>query len=314
MNTVPTILLIGDSHAGIWWHRPEVTRFDHWNGKLDLFTTHRFINPDDLDLWDRLTPWFSRHTTESANPSKTLIITGGEIDIRVHYWRHLPRYYKEPSDIIKYIQDDILKFYSKLVEISNKYNLEKIIVWSAPVAGERASYNSHYPFSGSSQTRNQLIHLWNREFSKIIQNDQRISLTSAFYNYIDFENYTTLNSNPSFDGVHWDHDTGPLGPVFWENFIIPATSEPIVIDKAKWNVMLDDQFDITEVESQGTYQYDTWARTSQIADLSLIDRHIEINGISYSWVKAEHRYLLPSQYVELALKKINQISVDNDAK
>jgi hypothetical protein len=64
----------------------------------------------------------------------------------------------------------------------------------------------------------------------------------------------------------------------------------------------DDQFDITEHDSYGTQQYNTWARTDQIENS--IGEQVEIHNQSYSWVTANQRALLPALYRELAITKI----------
>jgi len=281
-----SILLLGDSHADIFTHLPNVNRFDPV-----LFTTYRFTNPDDLELWNRLDNWFS------TNPSNILIITSGEIDIRAHYWRHIPRHYNNALDIVKYIDSMIIKFYNKLIEVCEKYKIEKVIVWGQPVAGEKAEYNNQHPFGGSSQTRNQLIHMWNIKFVNLIKDDNRIKFTTAYYNFINPSNYATLTPSPSHDGVHWHNN---FGPTFWNDYIMQAEEKNIVIPEH----MINDNFDITETVSEGTQQYDTWARTDQITDITLAERHIEIKGVSYSWVRSAFRSILPNQYNELALMKV----------
>lgn len=292
-----SILLLGDSHTDIFTNINTVNRFDMRKCQLGIFTIHRFVNPEDTDLWDQLSSWFSAHTT----PTTSLVITSGEIDIRAHYWKHIVRNYNDISDIKHYIQLTTLKFYNTLVQVSEKYNLKNIVVWGPPVAGDRAQYNSEHPFCGPAQTRNQLIHMWHREFANIINNDDRISLSSAYYDFIDPDTYLTVTPSPSHDGVHW-HDS--FGLVFWDKLIMPALSTHGLYVNANWHKMYDDQFDIVEQDSYGTQQYDTWARTDQIENANVIDKQVKIHGQSYCWVRASNRSSLPNQYRELAITKI----------
>jgi hypothetical protein len=263
------------------------------------FTIYRFTDFNETDLWSPLVNWFEQNTINSQDPCRTLVIAGGEIDIRAHFWRHIPRHYQGKDSIVNYIQSVAVKFYQSLATVCNRYNIRRVVVWGSPVAGERAQYNSEHPFVGPSQTRNRLIHIWNREFVRAIENDARISLATAYYNFIDPSNYSTVNPSPSHDGVHW-HDS--YGPVFWEKLIQPCIDGNKIAAGMNWNNMYNDQFDIVESISNGNQQYDTWARTDQISNSSVIDRQITINGQSYSWIRAEHRDLLPSQYNELIIQ------------
>lgn len=295
-----TILLLGDSHSDPFIRMPDVTRFDLSKCNPWLFTTNRFINSQDTDLWSRLDSWFVSHTIDSSSPSKILVITSGEIDIRAHYWRHIPRHYLKNEDLNRFIKEYAAAFYNKLLEISNRYKLDHIVVWGSPVSGEKAQYNSEHPFSGSSKTRNKLIHMWNREFAELIVTNKRFSLATAYYNFINPDDYSTVSPNPSHDGVHW-HDS--YGPAFWQNIILPAMSSSGLFLGENWNSMYNDKFCISEEFSQGEQQYDTWARADQYTDVSGVDHHVHINGHTYSWLKAEHRARLPDQYIELSLEK-----------
>jgi hypothetical protein len=287
-----SILILGDSHSDIFQNIPDTNRFNVGQCDLGLFTTKRFLDDDDVDLWSRLTPWFQN------NKSDTLVITSGEIDVRAHFWRHLPRHYTSQQDITTYVRNNVEQFYNKLCKISDLYNIKKIIVWGAPTAGEKAAYNSSYPFVGSSKTRNILTHIWNREFSKFVEIDHRFSLCSAFYHFIE-DDYTTSNHSPSHDGVHWE---ASLGNMLWTNCISIALNKSGLVLGVKWNSVVNDQFDITESASRGLSKYDTWVRTDQPI-VGLESPTINLRGKPYTFVKSEHRVLLPDTYNEIGLEK-----------
>lgn len=299
-KSIMKILLLGDSHTDPFIHMPNVTRCDLSKCTPWLFTTHRFTDPTDLDLWSTIDDWIIEHTVNTPDPAKVLIVTGGEIDIRAHFWRHIPRHYKTAEDIEKYVQEHALKFYNTLTAVCEKYNLDHVVVWGSPVAGEKAQYNNEHPFTGSSQTRNKLIHLWNVAFAELIIDADRFSLASAFYEFIN-PDYTTVDPTPSHDGVHW-HDS--YGPIFWENIILPAIENKGLYLDEKWNSMYNDTFEMTETLSQGKQLYDSWVRSDQLENTEGLDRFVYINGNTYAWVSADQRSLLPEQYIELSLKKI----------
>ena len=290
------ILLLGDSHTDIFLRTGPVTRFELSQCNSTVFTIHKFTDPTELDLWSKLEPWLA----SKAGTSSSLIISGGEIDIRAHFWRHIPRAYTNADNIITYVSGIASKFYNALVLAREKYQLENIVIWSAPVAGERADYNYDVPFVGSSQTRNILVHLLNKSLLECIKNDSRVTLATAYYNFIDPNTYFTTQPNPSHDGVHWYES---FGPMCWEQLICPALSGNSMVGD-NFNIMKNDKFDIVETVSNGTQKYDTWARTDQLKNNDIDTRTVIIKDTSYSWIKADQRSLLPEQYKELAIQKI----------
>jgi hypothetical protein len=292
------ILLLGDSHTDIFLRMPEVTRFTTAQCRSPIFTNHRFTDLSESDLWSKLTSWFEQQTVDA----KHLVITSGEIDIRAHFWRHIPRHYiKDANEILEFIKTNAEKFYHSLIRIIELYKLENIVVWGQPAAGERAHYNSEVPFTGSSKTRNQIIHLWNREFLKIISQNPKITFTTAFYDFVDPQTYLTTSPNPSHDGVHW-HDN--FGPIFWENLVMPAMSQGSLVGP-NYSIMVNDQFDMSESLSQGQQQYDTWVRADQFHNIDGLGHSVHFKGKTYVWFTADQRHRLPMQYIELSLQKIN---------
>lgn len=287
-----TVLLLGDSHTNIFV-TPPVYKFDTGACALDLFTAHRFLDASDTDLWSRLTPWFEQRL------SNALIVTAGEIDIRAHYWRHIPRRYQSDQDIVSYVNGLCSRYYDKLKSIADHYGIDRVVIWGSPVAGEKALYNSKYPFVGSSATRNMLTHLWNREFYKISDTDKRFSMATAFYDYIK-DDYSTDPSTPTDDGVHWRYE---CGPIFWQNYLVPALNQKGFFSNKRFFDMIDDRMIMVEQDSQGQYLYDTWARTSNLSGM-LDTKTVSINGMSYSYVTADQRNNLPRSYLELALRSL----------
>lgn len=287
-----SILLYGDSHTDIFLNMPNVNRFETRLCKSGIMTIHRFTDPNDTDLWNALDPWFVN------TQGNHLVISVGEIDIRAHFWRHLPRHYESPQSILDFVDANALKFYQGLDFVCKKYSIGRVVVWGAPVAGVGAHYNFEVPFSGPSQTRNRLVHLWNKSFVKLIQSDPRISFASAFYNFIDPTTYSTVIPSPSHDGVHWHHSHGTQ---FWNMLIKPALDGTNLCVGDNWNIMADDNFDMADSISYGEHRYDSWVRTDQVINLEEIHKTIIINGNPYSWISADQRNLLPEKYLELSL-------------
>jgi len=290
-----TILLFGDSHCDLFVRMPNVVRFDAAHCKSNIMTIRRFTDSTDTDLWNVLDPWLKN------NPKSSLVVSVGEIDIRAHFWRHIPRHYRDSQSVLEYINSNALNFYHSLVSAYEKYNLENIVVWGSPVAGDGTSYNFMVPFSGSASTRNLLIHLWNKSFAKIIKNNSKILFATAYYDFVDLTTYSVVMPSPSHDGVHW---RDIYGPTFWEKLIMPALSGKSSVENKHLYTMTDDDVFITDNVSSGMYQYDTWVRADQIKE-SLGMKQIIINETAYSFISATQRKLLPEYYNELCLKKLN---------
>jgi len=291
------ILLLGDSHTDIFVHMPNVTRFNTSLCQSAIFTVHRFTDDNDIDLWSKLDPWLQ----EQAQERSSLIISGGEIDIRAHFWRHIPRSYSSGDDIENYVKAVAVKFYQSLVSVRDRYNLEHIVVWGVPVAGDGALYNLLVPFGGTANTRNRLIHMWNRSFLETIKDDTTFTLATAYYDFIDPATYLTVTPNPSHDGVHW-HDR--FGPVFWEKLILPSLNNKMSMVGNNYNLMYNDKFDMGRTQSQATQKYDSWISSDQLSNIQGLHRSVSINGETYWWVPDNEKHRLPEHYTELSLTNI----------
>ena len=286
------ISLLGDSHSNLFKMIPGVIQFNTLSLNLDLVTIYRLLNKEDTDIQTKVHSWLLHQSLYS----KCLIVSTGEVDIRAHFWRHIPRNYNGSEDIENFIKLKSLEYFNFLVSLANTYGFEKIIIWGAPTSQEKAMYNSSYPFAGSASIRNKLIHLWNKFLYEYTKTDSRIIITTAFYEFIDPVSYSTLPSIPSQDGVHWNSN---LSSSFWKQFILPAIHENISIINKNWRDMLNHKFEISEIISDGRFQYDSWVDSSYISNLN--SRQTTVNKKDYYWVTADKRNQLPEQYKELSL-------------
>lgn len=192
MSSEKNILLLGDSHADIFQNSPNVQRFAN---HAVVPTAQRLVDLNYTDLWSRLDPWLA-----SAPADSDLVICINEIDIRVHYWRHLPR---SELTILQYIHELAHKLYSRLVYIHDHYGLRRCLLWGAPPASPNAGYNADWPFCGPHTLRNRLIHLFNRAFIDLVvsSGSSAVSFETAYYKYVSSD-FTTKDF-ASNDGVHY---------------------------------------------------------------------------------------------------------------
>jgi len=287
------ILLFGDSHTDIFSSIPTVVRFNRFQLQSEVITAQRLNDENNIDLQSKLNSWLENNTSLS----KTLVMSVGEIDIRAHFWRHIPRNYVDKNSIMSFVKNKAEEYCRTLINLANKHNLERVVIWGPPAAGEKAApYNSEYPFTGSSSTRNRLVHLWHKFIYEAIKDDSRFALASAFYNYVDTTTYCTFENYPSHDGTHW---RDICGSTFWEKLVLPAINGNKLVLGVEYNTMVEHEFEIDESVSQGEQKYDSWVKSLYVNDPNF--RKVNVNDSEYVWVSADHRPQLPSEYQELTL-------------
>lgn len=198
-----TTLLLGDSHINQF--RGRVENFDLAG---QVLTADRLVSGYE-PVWSRFRDWMAAH-----EPGSDLVVSLNEVDIRAHYWRHIPR----APEPMAWIQDRARVFYQRLVEIHSLGKLNRIVLWGAPPAGLNITNNPAWPFVGATATRNRIIDLFNREFSALCRPGSPVVLATGFYQYMDMNTYEPVGHIPS-DGVHW---ADSLAEPFWTTLIAPG--------------------------------------------------------------------------------------------
>ena len=200
-----SILLLGDSHINQFRGRGEY--FDLGG---EVLTADRLVSGYE-PLWSRFSEWIGQDRS-----GDDLIVSLNEVDIRAHYWRHIPR----GTTVRGWILDRAGAFYRRLLEIHSLGKLNRIVLWGAPPAGLNITNNPHWPFVGPTATRNRLIDLFNREFAGMCRAGGPVVFATGFYQYMDNNTYEPVGHIPS-DGVHW---ADSLADSFWSELIEPAIS------------------------------------------------------------------------------------------
>jgi hypothetical protein len=200
-----SILLLGDSH---------INQFQGCGETFGLcgevLTGDRLVNGYE-PVWSRLVEWLG-----SGQPGSAMVVSLNEVDIRAHYWRHIPR----GDNPHEYVRARVHAFYHRLLELRKLGNLERIVLWGAPPACLNITNNPHWPFVGPPATRNRIVDLFNREFAQLCGSGGPVVFATGFYQYMDMESYEPSGHIPS-DGVHW---AGSLTGEFWNELIAPAVS------------------------------------------------------------------------------------------
>ena len=266
MTASNPIIMFGDSHTDIFVDQPQVTRF---NLHTAVFTIPRLAAMDNWHtLWPTLDTWLS-----SAH-GQDLVISISEIDIRAHAWRHYPRVMNSQS-VNDYIYDLARKHYATIVRIQRKYRLNRCVLWGAPPAYDNMLYNKDWPYSGSTQTRNRCIHLFNCEFQRLVSANPTngVGFATAYYAFVD--PYFNYINDPSHDGVHYRNR---LGPVFWSDLVLPAFSQGVC---SAGRHLPEVEYSVVSVrKDNGVRLADTWISADSVTG----EHSVEFQGRTYYYI------------------------------
>lgn len=284
-------LVIGDSHSNLFASCAGVA---HWHSP-GAFTARRFADPDFSELWSGLGPWLEAHRDRDC-----LVLSSSEIDIRAHFWRHIPRAIGQGMSLENFITSKAVELLTGILRVQRTYQIAKIVLWTAPPATANTHYNPDWPFVGSVSTRNVLIHLFNLEFQRQISQNPGVFLATGFYDYIDPVTYLPQDHIAS-DGVHWDSS---LRDQFWQQHVLPVTQGQTVDLGPAYHTMSQHRPRFVEHVASPEWLYDTWIRTEDLSQSLDTDPRAQVQGQDYSRIYIRDRSRFPGSYRELAL--VNQ--------
>jgi hypothetical protein len=266
---------IGDSHGGIFQDLAP-----RWTTYSDAFTAERFRTGFE-GIWRELDPWLRQQRPTHV------VITAMEIDIRGHWWRHMPR--TPDQSIAEQVKIETEKFYQSVEQFADRYSIERVVIWGPPPATARTTYNPDWPFVGPVTTRNRLIDAYNHEM--IQRTTAQIGYATAFYDYVDLDTFRTVNYTET-DGVHYFPS---LGQQFWTGLVLPALSG------FQQHRPPPQELNYTEQAGTNPGLYDTWIRTSDLAQ-AVTARTTQVDGNSYTYMTVRDNWAQwPRQYQELAV-------------
>lgn len=279
------VILVGDSHSDLF---RSIANIDAYNLKGRVLTAQRFVDKNFQDIWSSLDPWLQ------ARARSNLILCVNEIDIRGHYWRHIPRSNQSVKD---QVANQAQLLFSRLEEVLAQYSLNSILLWGVPPACNRTLNNHQWPFVGSVETRNRLIHIFNRSFCKLLKPNSRIKFATAFYKYLDSKSWLTVNHRPT-DGVHWDVSQRDL---FYSELVQPllgdSDSAYLIFDQDLFSLLPVDFTIKSEAVNQSNCLYDSWVNLtkSQVPSCLYLDQEY------FLWTQRDLEGALHLNYRELQL-------------
>lgn len=282
------ILVLGDSHSNLFSGCAGVTH----RQSPGAFTARRFADPDFGELWSWMSPWLDQH-----RGADTLVLSASEIDIRAHFWRHIPRAVTQGISLSAFITSKAVELLTAVYRVQRTWDIGRVVLWTAPPATANTRYNPDWPFVGSVQTRNTLIHRFNLEISQQILGNPGVGLATGFYDYIDPETYLARDHIPS-DGVHW-HSS--LRDQLWTNHVLPAVQGQSIDLGAAYSQMSQHLPRFDEATATPTWLYDTWIRTEDLKESLDTDPRACINGLDYSRIYLRDPTRFPDCYRELIL-------------
>lgn len=269
-----SVLLLGDSHINQFRGRGE--NFDLMG---QVLTGDRLVQGYE-PIWSRFVEWIT-----AGKNGADLIVSLNEVDIRAHYWRHIPR----GTLISEWVAERAVAFYRRLLEIHALGNLNRIVLWGAPPAGLNITNNPHWPFVGPAPTRNRIIDLFNREFARCCSNSGPVVFTTGFYQYMDVNTYEPAGHIPS-DGVHWSYS---LTDAFWTSLIEPA------LDGIQQDIPWGPEFTFGTQTVNNRDQYDSWIQVDSVEDY----KHTAVH-LGSSWALVDQANV-PAERTELILVTTN---------
>jgi hypothetical protein len=285
-------LLVGDSHTGIFHGRPNIVVYGHDDG---LYTARNYG-----ELVDQPGSRLNGFYKSFKGPDTNVILCIGEVEIRAHWWKHIPADCATGKDVKSYIQDCAETLYKAIKITVDRNDFSSILLWGSPPATSRTDYNPAWPFIGSVSTRNILTHLFNCAVLECMNRDSsenRIKFATGFYDYIDPLTYLPTLDIPS-DGVHW---APPLRDFIWNIVSNLLTGNNRTYLHPLFDQIKSQSFKISRTESSPTWLYDTWIWGKDLHNPQEHDRKITIDGEEYHLLRLENRGAFPVKYNELCL-------------
>jgi len=240
-----------------------------------------------------LTKFFKYHLPDA----RYAVISLGGLDIRAHWWKHIPETSISPED---YTQKPVEDFYHALKKTADLYGLEKIVVWGTPPAIHDVKFVPQYPYYGSAVTRNIMKHIFSRSFIDYIDGDigeTRIGYASRFYDYV-LPDYQATSAVPLGDGVHYSHTVTDL---LWD------TINPVIFGDLKnytgslFDSMQKDQFKIQTATVDRTILYNTWVLAEHVKNPRRYPRKVSLLGADYHLLNNTDTKNAVPRYTELCL-------------
>jgi len=285
-------LLIGDSHTGIFHGQPNIVVYGHDDGLYTARNYGELVDQPD----SRLNGFY-----QSFKGSETdVILCIGEVEIRAHWWKHIPAEHVNGKDFKIYIKECAERLYRAIKITVDRYEFSSVLLWGAPPATGNTNYNPAWPFIGSVSTRNILTHLFNHAIIECLNQDpteKRIKFATGFYDYIDPETFLPTFNIPS-DGVHW---SSPLRDFVWNIVNKLLTEDYQVYANPLFDQLKSQTFKISSTTASTTWLYDTWILSKNLQNPQDHDRKITVNGEDYHLIRLEKRDVFPETYTELCL-------------
>lgn len=204
------IVVIGDSHArffsgSVWKHMSLIYTPKHVGGILYVygpdkrFCTFQFRNALAYNLnksnsTSRAREKYEYLAKSFLKPGDTIICAFGEIDCRLHVFKHV-------TDSFSYqdVVDEIIYNYSKFLRVLKDDGF-RVVVWG-PIGTQtdRVGNMEGFPHSGDEVGRNKATEYFNNRIKQICK-ENGYGFMTAFFDVVD-ENYRTKEEY-IFDGCH----------------------------------------------------------------------------------------------------------------
>ncbi|MCR5338885.1 MAG: hypothetical protein K6E75_10015 [Lachnospiraceae bacterium] len=219
-----TICVIGDSHVNFFSGHELLYFLSIGNETNVSFEKIPFDPPftaihlgpclayqcDNPNSTTQFLPKLQRLMDDFIMPSSTMIISLGEIDMRIQVFKHAA----EGDDSYKEVVDEVLSHYYKILLLLKEKGY-RVGCWG-PIASQPDScrIDPMYPRCGSEQSRNRATAYFNDQLQKFCKKHDMLFM-SIFYELITPE-YQTKSEYLSSDLCHLGQAARPLAEKEWQ--------------------------------------------------------------------------------------------------
>lgn len=231
--------IFGDSHVDLFG----LVGADAWINHTGLAVTLNRL--DSTELWG-LEPWLD------AARGLTVVVSVGHTDVRAHWWRRSVI----AGCVLEYVDQEAQKFVQWSRDLIERFQLEALVIYGPPPFSRHGS-DGQWPFSGTPQTRNRMVDLWNRSVIDHIQSQPQIKFATAFYRYLDPALWLAEDGAMDSDGLHF---APALRFDLVDNIVLPAVqgSQTVIAPHIDRALAIEGRIQASAWREHGPVHWDSW--------------------------------------------------------
>jgi len=231
--------IFGDSHVDLF----RLAGADAWINHSGLAVTLNRLQSQELQ---GLASWLD------AARSQTVVVSVAHTDVRAHWWRRSVI----AGPVPEYIDQEAQKFVRWSRDLIERFGLDSVVIYGPPPFGRHGS-DGQWPFSGTPQTRNRMVDLWNRSVIDHIESVPQIKFATAFYRYLDHRLWLAQDHAMDSDGLHFAPE---LRFDLVDHIVLPAAqgSQRVIAPYIDRVLAIEGRIQTSAWREQGPVHWDSW--------------------------------------------------------